>query len=126
MWSPIISDTSLNKLQTIQNTALRTITGYTKDTNLHHLHTETKILPIDYHLKLHASLTKQKTKSPTKAILTHSVTTSTEANETNNHSQPQLHPQPTDYTQKHNSRSHDTIKQNTPLFKHNLITWHQI
>ena len=33
IWSPIISSTSLNKLQKIQNAALRTITGCTLDTN---------------------------------------------------------------------------------------------
>ena len=53
IWSPIISNT--NKLQTIQNSALRTITGCTLETITHHLHTETKILPIDIHMKLHGS-----------------------------------------------------------------------
>ena len=46
IWSPIISSTSLNKLQKIQNAALRTITGCTLDTNTQHLHSETKILPL--------------------------------------------------------------------------------
>src|SRR6476469_1491191 len=41
LWSPIISDTNLNKLQTNQNTALRIITGCTADTNIQHLRTET-------------------------------------------------------------------------------------
>ena len=45
VWSPIISDTNINKLQTIQNTALRIATGCTSDTNTQHLHQETKILP---------------------------------------------------------------------------------
>ena len=48
IWSPIISNTNMNKLRTIQNSALRTITGCTLDTNTHHLHTETKILPITH------------------------------------------------------------------------------
>ena len=55
IWSPIISSTSFNKLQKIQNAALRTITGRTLDTNTQHLHSETKILPLQNHLKLHAS-----------------------------------------------------------------------
>ena len=59
IWSPIISNTNTNKLQTIQNSAFRTITGCTLDANTHHLHTETKILPIDIHMKLHGSQLRQ-------------------------------------------------------------------
>src|SRR6476469_4398157 len=58
LWSPIISYTNLNKLQATQNTALRIITGCTADTNIQHLHTETEILPLSIHLKLHASQDK--------------------------------------------------------------------
>ena len=54
----------MNKLQTIQNSALRTITGCTLDTNPHHLHTETKILPIDIHMKLHGSQLRQQAQDP--------------------------------------------------------------
>ena len=64
IWSPIISNTNMNKLQTIQNSALRTITGCTLDTNTHHLHTETKILPIDTHMKLHGSQLRQQAQDP--------------------------------------------------------------
>ena len=60
--SPIILNT--NKLQTIQNSALRTTTGCTLDKNTHHLHTETKILPIDMHMKLHGSQLKQQALDP--------------------------------------------------------------
>jgi len=63
-WSTITSDTSIHKLQTIQNSALRIATGCTADTNTHFLHHETKILPIKSHLKLHASNYKEKTKDP--------------------------------------------------------------
>jgi len=49
-----------DKLQKIQNAALRTATGCTSDTNIQHLPTETKILPINDHLKLHASQLRQK------------------------------------------------------------------
>jgi hypothetical protein len=55
VWSPIISDTNRNKLQTTQNTALRIATGCTSDTNIQHLHAETKVLPLLNHLNLHAS-----------------------------------------------------------------------
>ena len=64
VWSPITSQTQTSKLQTIQNTALRTITGCTRDTNTQHLHEETKTLPVDTHLKLHASQYRQKTQDP--------------------------------------------------------------
>ncbi len=32
---------------TIQNASLRIATGHTKDTNKYHLHTESKVLPIE-------------------------------------------------------------------------------
>ena len=38
IWSPIASSTSINKLQVMQNSALRTATGCIQDTNLQHLH----------------------------------------------------------------------------------------
>ena len=46
IWSPLASSTSISKLQVMQNTTLRTATGYT--------------LPIHEHLQLHASQYKQK------------------------------------------------------------------
>ena len=53
-WSPIASLTSINKLQVMQNAALRTATGCTQDTNIQHLHDVTLTLPIHEHLQLHA------------------------------------------------------------------------
>ena len=41
VWSPITSSASINKLQVMQNAALRTATGCTQDTNIQHLHDET-------------------------------------------------------------------------------------
>ena len=38
--SPFASSTSMNKLQVLQKTALRTATGCTQDTNIPHLHYE--------------------------------------------------------------------------------------
>jgi endonuclease/exonuclease/phosphatase (EEP) superfamily protein YafD len=60
IWSPVTSETNIEKLQTVQNQALRLCTGCTRDTNADHLHTETKILPVLEHLKLHASNYEQK------------------------------------------------------------------
>ena len=54
-WSLPASSTSINKLQVMQNAALRTATGCTQDTNIQHLNDETLILPIHEHLQLHAS-----------------------------------------------------------------------
>lgn len=64
IWSPITSTTNMQKLQTVQNKALRTITGCTLDTNTSHLHTETQILPITTHLQLHASQLRQQAQHP--------------------------------------------------------------
>ena len=75
VWSPIASSTSINKLQVMQNAALRPATGCTQDTNIQHLHDETLTLPIHEHLQLHASQYKQKTPSitsPTHNTLQHS------------------------------------------------------
>ena len=40
VWSPNASSTSINKLQVMQNAALRSATGCTQDTNIHHMHDE--------------------------------------------------------------------------------------
>ena len=60
IWSPPASSTSINKLQVMQNAALRTATECTQDTNIQHLHGEIPILLIHKHLQLHASQYKQK------------------------------------------------------------------
>jgi hypothetical protein len=64
IWSPIASATNITKLQIVQNNALRTVTGCTKDTIEQHLHEETKVLPIKQHLILHASQLRQKAQLP--------------------------------------------------------------
>ena len=51
-WAPIASETSITKLQRIQNAALRCGTGHTKDTNTCHIHRETKILPLSTHMQM--------------------------------------------------------------------------
>ena len=68
IWSPIISNTNIKKLQTIQNTDLRIVTGCTRDANTQHLHDETKVFPIDTHLKLHATQLKQLTQTQTHSL----------------------------------------------------------
>ena len=67
-------DPKLNKLQVMQNTALRTATGCTQDTNIQHLHDETLTLPIHEHLQLHhASQYKQKTQHPSHPLHKHTT-----------------------------------------------------
>ena len=64
IWSPLASSTRINKLQVMQNAALRTATGCTQDTNIQHMHDETLTLPMHEHLQLHASQCKQKIQHP--------------------------------------------------------------
>ena len=73
VWSPIASSTSINKLQVMQNAALRTATGCTQDTNIQHLHDETLTLPIHEHLQLNASKYKQKTQHPSHPLHKHTT-----------------------------------------------------
>ena len=47
---PVISNTQLNKLQIVQNTALWIIIGSTQTTPIEHLQAETKILTLKQHL----------------------------------------------------------------------------
>ena len=70
---PIASSTSINKLQVMQNAALRTATGCTQDTNIQHLHDETLTLPIHEHLQLHASQYKQRTQHPSHPLHKHTT-----------------------------------------------------
>ena len=74
IWSPLSPSTSFNKLQVMQNAALRNATGYTQDTNIQHLHEETLILPIHEHLLHHPSQYKQKTQHPSYPIHKHTTT----------------------------------------------------
>ena len=73
IWSPNASKTNIDKLQIVQNTALRIATGCTHDTNTQHLHDETNVLPIHKHLQLHASQIRQKAPQPTHPL--HKLTT---------------------------------------------------
>ena len=64
IYAPIISDKQLTSLQVTQNQGLRIATGCTSDTNINHIHDETKILPIEKHLRLHSSQLRQKASHP--------------------------------------------------------------
>ena len=52
----------------MQNAALRIATGYTRDTNTQHLHDKTKVLPMNTHLKLHATQLKQLSQTQTHSL----------------------------------------------------------
>ena len=56
-WAPNLTKTHLNTLQTIQNKALKTITGCTNTTPTDHLHHETKVLRIKDHLDMRGAQT---------------------------------------------------------------------
>lgn len=62
VWSPIISETNMTKMQSVQNNALRVATGCTRDTNAQHLHEETLVLPLKDHIKLHSSQLRERVK----------------------------------------------------------------
>ena len=72
-WSPIASSTSINKLQVMQNAALRNATGCIQDTNIQHLHDQTLTLPIHEHLQLNASQYKQKTQHTSHPLHKHTT-----------------------------------------------------
>ena len=52
IWFPNTSESSIAKLQSVQNSALRIATGCVRMTPVDHLHTEAKILKVDEHLKM--------------------------------------------------------------------------
>ena len=52
VWSPIISDTCWERMQAVQNTALRIATGCFMMSSIPHLHRETKVMPIREHSRL--------------------------------------------------------------------------
>ena len=73
IWSPLASSPSINKLQVMQNAALRTATVFPLDTNIQHLHDETLILPIHEHLQLHTSQYKRNTLHITPLTQTYNI-----------------------------------------------------
>ena len=55
VWFPLVKKTSLNRLQCIQNSALRIITGCHKMSSWQHLHNEAKILSVGEHCRMLAA-----------------------------------------------------------------------
>jgi hypothetical protein len=55
IWQPNVSPTSILRLQRVQNSALRMVTGCHMRTSIDHLHAECKILKVDQHIDLLAS-----------------------------------------------------------------------
>ena len=56
-WASNLAQTHLNTLQTIQNKALKTITGCTATSPTDHLHHETKVLKVKDHLEMRGTQT---------------------------------------------------------------------
>ena len=50
--TPTLSESNIEKLQKVQNSALRTITGCHAMTHIDHLHQETSVLPVRRHLRM--------------------------------------------------------------------------
>ena len=65
IWFPNSSPSSIQKLQTIQNSALRIATGCVKMCPTDHLHAETHVLPVKDHLSLLCSQFLAKSLQPT-------------------------------------------------------------
>ena len=71
--SLIAYSTSINKLQVMQNVALRPATGCTQDTIIQRLHDETLTFLIHEHLQINASQYKQKTQHPSHPLHKHTT-----------------------------------------------------
>ena len=67
---PIISNTNIKKLQTIQKTARRIATGCTRGTNTQRLHDKTSVLTMGIHFKFNATQLKQMTQTQTHPLRT--------------------------------------------------------
>jgi hypothetical protein len=115
VWSPIVSDTNIKKLQIVQNKALRTVTGCTQDTNEQHLHEETKVLPIQQHLILHASQLRQKSQ-----LASHPL------NKLTNPTKPKRLLKPTIFNNVDYTLNHDVLPNiaNTEIIKNNMTRIH--
>ena len=104
IWSPLVSSTSINKLQVMQNAVLRTITGCTQDTNIQHLHDETLTLPMQEHLQLHPSQYKQKTQHPSHLLYKHTTYINTPRLKKHYFQQRPLHRPPHSHYNRHKNK----------------------
>ena len=64
-WQPDIANSHMDRLQTTQNSALRIATGCTSSTPVHHLHHETRVLPIRQHMCMRGTHIYTSTEQPT-------------------------------------------------------------
>ena len=64
IWTPHLSNTSWNNLQVAQNSSLRVATGCLKMTNIDHLHSETKIMPVKAHCEMISKQCLMSTQKP--------------------------------------------------------------
>ena len=72
IWTPSLSETSWQSLQTAQNSALRIATGCHLMSDVDHLHSETKIMPVKAHCEMISKqflLATQKTNHPNRVRL---------------------------------------------------------
>ena len=72
IWTPNLSDTNWNDIQTCQNSALRIATGCVKMSKIDHLHSECKIMPAKDHSVMLAKqflLSTQQSDHPNKRYL---------------------------------------------------------
>ena len=74
IWFPNTSQSNIQKLQTLQNAALRTMTGCVRMSDIGHLHTEAQVLPVNSHLSLLCSQFLARTLIPSHP--SHHITTS--------------------------------------------------
>ena len=118
IWSSTASKTNINKLQTVQNTALRIATGCTADTNTQHLHNETLVLPLKNHLQLQASQILQKSQLPS-----HPLHKLIQQNNQPRHIKTSIFQTNNTYTQTIPTDSTNTTAE---TIKHNLKTTHSI
>jgi hypothetical protein len=56
IWFPNYKPSNIQKLQVIQNAAMRLITGCLKASSIDHLHCETKLMPVAEHLSMLCSV----------------------------------------------------------------------
>ncbi len=73
IWTPSLSATSWNSLQTVQNGALRTATGCHRMADIDHLHNETKLMKVKPHCEMLSKqflLATQKPHHPNRVDLT--------------------------------------------------------
>ena len=68
IWGSIVSNTTIKKLKTFQNTALRIATDSTRDRTIQHSHDKINVLLMVTYLKLHATQLKQLTQTQARPL----------------------------------------------------------